>query len=1283
MIFPSRSPASPNQRPPQAGFALIITIILMSMMVLLMVSMASLTRVETQIAANYQKADQARENALYALKIALGQLQKHVGPDQRATARADILGAATRSATDTWSGSAVTPLNSTVFHNNSLLTGVWGNSANSTAAAANSAYVNTPQLLTWLVSGNETASYATKTTAVDFGRVNTAVTVVPGTYTPASAFTPSTANPAVQLIGPMTVGGTRNADGTITATTVQKAAMVAAITQPITVASRMIPGQAATDTPIAVGRYAYWVGDEGVKAKFNIVDPWGDPDATATTDAEKRYRYQVAQRAGIELMTRVDATTKLADGPIGSASYDQAGANGRLSISKMISYNSIPLGNAVLQATTQARFHDLTTYSHGVLSNTRDGGLKKDLTAAFAPGTTSATAPTGKLWSIPSTALGASYGPNMLAATTTNTYDGLGPDWQVLRSFAQLGTVVTGSGTAASMDPIAPAAPAATPTEQTQMGVHPVIVGYHFFTSSRLVKRSDGQYEIELRHIPAVMLWNPYNVTLKDANYGFRLDFTVANTVFFARLTQGTSATTEAAFALNAATHIGSPYFYKFAGKDTTSGTARGYPIHFEAQSGDMEPGRAYAYALAADADTNDTIAANYPAGTYKLTRGWIPNGVLGFGIVARSAPFAAPALPVPSTDSYYLRLYWSAGAANSNLPNSNEKPDTPASSTSSRLIMRLGSVTGPDLQLVTGGYLPHVLISTAVNSRVGPILLPPKTVPTSFPDSLTGTPSTPLDGSNWGYKVVLKGTEIISPNGNHSIYGAVVPWVSSYNPRAAVSATSAWECQRVGGSGYYASNPSIVNNVAASAGAATAAPYYPVTESSEGYYRFAVNSSTPTVLFDIPRASQPIQSLGALQHANLYRALFDLTANKQFRLADNTSPAYVIGNSKADQRVGATLPYGFFDLAEASYITSSNVQKPVYFDHSYLANRALWDGYCFSTVPTSGALTFPLPNGRHVLAGAAKTNDTTDLRNADRAASRLLVDGSFNINSTSEEAWRAVLASTLNTPVGSQAFPDQAPVPRLVFPRDDSAVMSATNTATTNVNSYGGYRSLTSAQITALATQMVAQVKARGPFVSLGDFVNRALVDNPATAADERLSGALHSAIAAAGINNAFFLPDGTPGVKAKLPLRAANVAPYLSTGAAVDALSDTAADTAATSAGTYDTSPAAAMPGWVTQADLLQVLGPVLSARSDTFVVRVYGEVLDPLLSTGDAKHVQARAWAEAIVQRMPEYIDPNDSQLTTGDATPPSVANSTNQQFGRRLKIIFFRWLSPSDI
>ncbi|MET0263386.1 MAG: hypothetical protein ABW223_10845, partial [Rariglobus sp.] len=68
------------------GFALLITITLLAFLVLLLVSLASLTRVETQVAGNNQSLAQARQNALMALNIAIGQLQKHTGPDQRVTA---------------------------------------------------------------------------------------------------------------------------------------------------------------------------------------------------------------------------------------------------------------------------------------------------------------------------------------------------------------------------------------------------------------------------------------------------------------------------------------------------------------------------------------------------------------------------------------------------------------------------------------------------------------------------------------------------------------------------------------------------------------------------------------------------------------------------------------------------------------------------------------------------------------------------------------------------------------------------------------------------------------------------------------------------------------------------------------------------------------------------------------------------------------------------------------------------------------------------------------------
>jgi hypothetical protein len=66
-----------------------------------------------------------------------------------------------------------------------------------------------------------------------------------------------------------------------------------------------------------------------------------------------------------------------------------------------------------------------------------------------------------------------------------------------------------------------------------------------------------------------------------------------------------------------------------------------------------------------------------------------------------------------------------------------------------------------------------------------------------------------------------------------------------------------------------------------------------------------------------------------------------------------------------------------------------------------------------------------------------------------------------------------------------------------------------------------------------------------------------------------------------------------------------------------------------------------------WLTQADLMTALGPVLFTRSDTFVIRAYGETLNP--TTGN---VEGRAWCEAIVQRHPEYVDKSQPEETAPD-------------------------------
>ena len=72
------------------GFALIIILSLTALLAFLLLSMATLVRVETSAAETRKYQKLARDNARFALRLALGQIQKAAGSDQRVTARADI-----------------------------------------------------------------------------------------------------------------------------------------------------------------------------------------------------------------------------------------------------------------------------------------------------------------------------------------------------------------------------------------------------------------------------------------------------------------------------------------------------------------------------------------------------------------------------------------------------------------------------------------------------------------------------------------------------------------------------------------------------------------------------------------------------------------------------------------------------------------------------------------------------------------------------------------------------------------------------------------------------------------------------------------------------------------------------------------------------------------------------------------------------------------------------------------------------------------------------------------
>ena len=96
--------------------------------------------------------------------------------------------------------------------------------------------------------------------------------------------------------------------------------------------------------------------------------------------------------------------------------------------------------------------------------------------------------------------------------------------------------------------------------------------------------------------------------------------------------------------------------------------------------------------------------------------------------------------------------------------------------------------------------------------------------------------------------------------------------------------------------------------------------------------------------------------------------------------------------------------------------------------------------------------------------------------------------------------------------------------------------------------------------------------------------------------------------------------------------------------------------------------------MPGSLTQADLLNKIGHLLQARSDTFVIRSSGDTVDEFSS--GANQSSAQAYYEIIVQRTPEYVD--SSQLAYDPAT-----SVTNQKFGRKYQIVSQGWVSREDI
>ncbi|MDB4474732.1 hypothetical protein N9023_06955, partial [Opitutaceae bacterium] len=104
-------------------------------------------------------------------------------------------------------------------------------------------------------------------------------------------------------------------------------------------------------------------------------------------------------------------------------------------------------------------------------------------------------------------------------------------------------------------------------------------------------------------------------------------------------------------------------------------------------------------------------------------------------------------------------------------------------------------------------------------------------------------------------------------------------------------------------------------------------------------------------------------------------------------------------------------------------------------------------------------------------------------------------------------------------------------------------------------------------------------------------------------------------------------------------------------------------------------------AAPGFITSADLMTSLAPMVNVRSDTFVIRAYGESVDPVAAAEYAtSEPTARAWLEAVVQRYPEGVVASDFN-NGGSGNWSQMVDEP--ELGRRFRVIALRWLNEEDL
>jgi hypothetical protein len=1189
----------PSSRSARKGFALVVTLSLMILLTVIAVGLLTLSSVSLRSSSQSTNLNLARSNARMALMIAIGELQKQAGVDTRITAPADIL--------DQPSSGTVSP----------MVTGVWkswegSNHEQSGPAMGRPVSVGDykqqkrDRFLSWLVSGDPAQSGTLPDTKKGIGKAI--------------------------LLGDKTVGAG-----------VDREKLQIHLTP-----------TAISNLGKRTGSYAWWVAGENQKARLpKPYDPKQDNSARWAMNAKSHAVGDPEPFGMVDLLT--DSTPAQKGISLKQADF----------ISKS---GTLP--------TSQQFFHDLSPYSVGLLCNVATGGWKKDLSLLTerwsSVGTTSLPFFRLKpgedlLYNIPSMG---NKTPDKSVFYPWSGYRGAASDppsdrhpavtsWENLKNFAlsyRTGATISGSGQA-TMDSFAKRGRNVADTFDYlhKVRVTPVLGRAQWIFSHAAGKPPApkagetpppaGYLEPRLLLSGVFTLWNPYNVTLKYTEVPLRL-----------RLWRPMPAALQ--YTVNGVQN--SSYNRLMIDSDTSNYKPNNLPqlskvthlIYEINEPFTLKPGETRVFSpeagvqsLANNSFSNDPFVVLKPG--YRSTGGhyFVINNSAG------KPAYAPPTSTLKANARFDTTTFEGVEGVGIVVHATPTPPGTPAGDRSTRddrLTLRYRAMYSKDVAEKLYKPLEGLAESPSLNTLL--------TNPSPF--------LTAVLGARMASKTHMpsKGFVQSSPFVNFTAMGGLdeaTPTINRHYPGTDHPVNSPFDFS------FLPLTP--LSDILPNAG----------DSSNRGYVMTGFQKGdglSRCVVCELP--TRPIQSLVELQSWDLRY--------------DNPVPPFaynLIGNSDATPLLPSD------SAALASGPPDINLQH----DDSYCANHLLFDDWFASSITPDPAMfgqggsvqktftdflldatgdTAPLGNRAYrplaedlgftagQASNAKKLHDDHVAKpdSWKTIASRLEVEGMFNVNSTSETAWRVLLGHARNQRVPymlesgsswSAALSDKSdfPVSRFSVAADVEASKPGSSGAFADATQFTGYRVFNKQMIDALAKEVVKQVRLRGPFLSLSEFVNRQL-----STGELALAGALQTALnemAKSTATNPYKVieevlprysaaaPEGTASAEYAFPQAAVGHAGY-------------------------------GLPGWTRQADILRPLAPILTVRDDTFVIRTYGDARDA------ANKVTATAVCEAVVRRTRNFVD-------TGDAAEISTSptSEVNRKFGRRFELVSFRWLSPSEI